>query len=417
MTRALVILCGGLSTRMHSDKAFLPFGDATLIDYQIRRFSPYFSKIYLSVPKREERPIDYETVCGCPAIEDIYSRIGPAGGLHSVLKQVPEDIVFFTPVDAPFTDPALAAELCDLLAAELSGTPSDKRCGTPPANRCDTATAESCASPAASKKYACAIRNPKGSVQPLFTAYTKACLPKLEQMIARKEYKLRLLLNEEYTLVPDRFLPQEQFFNMNDPQSYYFALRELAKRNPGEFPQDFLTAMPNYKKTQIPILSFTAKSGTGKTTYLEKLLPLLKKEYLRIAVVKHDAHGFEIDKPGKDSYRLTQAGADHMILTSEDQTAAIITHKQQHPDLDTILNRIRNVDFIITEGYKLGNQKKIHLLRKGYNETPVGSQENTIAYITDFPYEADVPVFDLNRPQDLVPFLKEFLEHEKSRSR
>ena len=163
---------------------------------------------------------------------------------------------------------------------------------------------------------------------------------------------------------------------------------------------------------KIPVITFAAYSNTGKTTYLEKLLPLLKKEHLRIAVVKHDAHGFQIDKPGKDSHRLTQAGADHMILTSEDQTAAIITHQKQHPDLDDILNRIRNVDFIITEGYKLGDKKKIHLLRKGYNETPVGSQENTIAYITDFPYEADVPVFDLNKPEEIVPFLMDFIKND-----
>lgn len=414
MTKALVILCGGLSTRMHCDKTFLPFGDDTLIDYQIRRFSPYFSKIYLSVPKQEERPIDYESICGRPAIEDIHSQIGPAGGLYSALKTAPEDILFFTSVDAPFTDPALAARLCDMLAANQRGSTRTKLHDTLSEDLCDMPAARMRRAPAAfGAKYACAIRDPQGRVQPLFTAYTKACLPQLEQMIIGKEYRLRLLLDEKHTLVPDLFLPQDQFFNMNDPQSYYFALRKLAKKNPGEFPQDFLTVTPDFKKMQIPVLSFTAKSGTGKTTYLEKLLPLLKKEHLRVAVVKHDAHGFEIDKPGKDSYRLTQAGADHMILTSADQTAAIITHKRQHPDLDMILGRIRNVDLIITEGYKLGSQKKIHLLRKGYNETPAGNSENTIAYVADFPCEADVPVFDLNRPQDLVPFLKEFLEKQR----
>ena len=98
-----------------------------------------------------------------------------------------------------------------------------------------------------------------------------------------------------------------------------------------------------------------------------------------------------------------------MILTSEDQTASILTHKGQSPDLDSILARIDHVDFIITEGYKLGNQKKIHLLRKGHNETPVGNQENVIAYITDFPFEADVPVYDLNRPEDLIPFLLDYI--------
>lgn len=376
MTKALVILCGGLSTRMGSDKAFLPFGNTSLINYQIERFRPYFSNIYLSVPRQEERPIDYEAHCGCPAIRDKYSQLGPMGGLFSVLSSVPEDVLFFMPVDAPFTDPKLAMEICE----ELENNPS---------------------------RHACTIQNPQGRIQPLFTAYTKSCLPVMEELISQKNYKLRFLLEPETTIVLDRFLPPEQFFNMNDPQSYYFALQKLSRKMPGAFPPEF--GQPAEAKKDIPTLSFTAKSGTGKTTYLEKLLPLLKQEQLRIAVVKHDAHGFQIDKPGKDSYRLTQAGADHMILTSEDQTASILTHKGQSPDLDSILARIDHVDFIITEGYKLGKQKKIHLLRKGHNETPVGNQENVIAYITDFPFEADVPVFDLNRPEDLVPFLLDYI--------
>ncbi len=359
---------------MGSNKAFLPFGNVSLLKYQVDRFSPYFETIYLSVPARDEAPFPYEDFAGCKAIPDLMRQIGPMGGLYSCMEFAPEDILFFVPVDAPFTDPALALELCQHLEQHED-------------------------------KYACAICNPEGRIQPLFAAYSKRCLPALTELIDRKAFKLRFLLTPESTLILDRFLPPEQFFNMNDPQSYYYALQKLAARQPGEFPAEFGSA-GSKKALNVPVVSFTAKSGTGKTTYLEKLIPLLKEQaHLRLAVVKHDAHGFEIDKPGKDSYRLTRAGADHMILTSEDQTAAILSHKGEHPDLDSILSRIENVDLIITEGYKLGSQKKIHLLRSGYNMTPVGNQENTIAYITDFPFEANVPVFDLNRPEDLVPFL------------
>lgn len=378
MTKALIILCGGLSTRMGCDKAFLPFGAAPLLQYQIERFRPYFSHIYLSVPAHQERPIDYSGRFGVPAIEDEYSNIGPMGGLYSCMRAVPEDILFFTSVDAPFTDPKLALTLCEQLSSCQPG-----------------------------ETYACTIKNPTGEIQPLFSAYTKDCLPEIGRLIGEKHYRLRDLFSYERSIVTDAFLPPEQFFNMNNPTSYYYALNQLAKKRPAAFPPDF-TARPNGAK--VPVLSFTAKSGTGKTTYLEKLLPLLRQQNLRLAVVKHDAHGFQMDKPGKDSYRLTQAGAEHMILTSEDKTAVIFTHPGLNPDLDSLLNRIENVDFIITEGYKLGNQKKIHLLRKGYNEIPAGNQENVIAYVTDFPYEASVPVFDLNRPEDLIPFLMDYIE-------
>ncbi len=375
MTCALIILCGGLSTRMGSNKTFLPFGSGPLLKYQVDRFRPYFETIYLSVPAREEAPFPYEEVAGCTAIPDVYRRIGPMGGLYSCMQSVPEEILFFAPVDAPFTDPALARDLCEHLARDDS-------------------------------KYACTVCNPEGSIQPLFAAYSKRCLPVLETMIREESYKLRPLLTPEATLVLDRFLPPEQFFNMNDPQSYYYALQKLAVEKPGEFPAGFGMTRGE-DGTGIPVLSFVAKSGTGKTTYLEKLIPLLKQEHLRVAVVKHDAHGFEIDKPGKDSYRLRMAGADHMILTAADLTAAMSAHKGESPDLSMILSRIEGVDLILTEGYKLAGQPKIQLLRDGYNRTPVGNLEHTIAYVADFPFASDLPVFNLNRPEELIPFLKE----------
>lgn len=373
MSYALVILCGGLSRRMGFDKTFLPFGDSSLLQYQIKRFSPYFEKIYLSVPSQENRPVDYQAICGREAIEDLVPNCGPIGGLCSCLKKISEDVIFFTSIDAPFTDPSLAKDLCEIL---LSDREAD----------------------------ACAIQDPEGRVQPLFTAYSKRVLPALEEMMQEGNFRLRAGLRRLNVRIEDRFLPAEQFFNMNDPASYYYALNKLAHRLPGAFPADFCSAEPK-QPTSIPSLSFVAKSGTGKTTYLEKLLPLLKQELLRVAVVKHDAHGFEIDKPGKDSYRLTQAGADHMILTSRDKTAVIFTHKDQNPELSFILKHIENVDLIITEGYKLGDQQKIHILRKGHCEAPIVDTDKIIAYVTDFPFEADVPVFDLNRPEDMVPFL------------
>ena len=377
MTKALIILCGGLSTRMGYDKAFLPFGVSSLLNYQVTRFRPYFEKIYVSVPAHAERPIDYTAHCGCPAIEDRYSNLGPMGGLMSCMETIPGDILFFTSVDAPFTDPNLAVTLCDQLAK------ADDPIRT------------------------CTIQNPSGQIQPLFSSYKKTCLPQITDLIRQGNYRLRELFGKDNTLIHDAFLPAEQFFNMNDPTAYYYALHHLAREMPAAFPPDFSTKAGTRK---TPVISFTAKSGTGKTTYLEKLLPLLRQHNLRIAVVKHDAHGFQMDKPGKDSYRLTQAGAEHMILTSENQTAAIFTHPGLNPDLDVLLGRIENVDFIITEGYKLGEHKKIHLLRKGYNETPVGNLKNIIAYVTDFPYQADVPVFDLNKPEQIIPFLLKYIK-------
>ncbi len=373
MEKTLIILCGGLSTRMGCDKTFLPFGSTSLVNYQIERFRPFFNKIYLSVPSHTDRPEYYESRCGCPAIEDLCSKTGPMGGLYSCLKTLPDEILFFISVDAPFTDPRLAVTLCDRL--ETAGD----------------------------LVYACAIQDPCGQIQPLFAAWHKKCLPTLEQQLSQKNYRLRDLLTREHTLILDQYFPQDQYFNMNDPATYYSALRRLADRNPAVFPPD------SGFRPRIPLLSFTARSGSGKTTYLEKLIPLLCREGLRIAVIKHDAHGFQIDKPGKDSYRLTRAGATHMILTSKDQTAAVITHPGCPQRLGDLAGRIENADLILTEGYKFEDQEKIYLLRKGYQETPPANVKNIIAYVTDFPLEASVPVFDLNQPEQIVPFLTDYI--------
>ena len=112
MSYALVLLCGGLSTRMGTNKAFLPFGKYTLMEYQVQRFRPYFEKIYLSVPKMTDSWMQLAARLDCTAIPDRVEKIGPLGGLYSCLSAVTEDLLFFTPVDAPFTGTNAALTIC-----------------------------------------------------------------------------------------------------------------------------------------------------------------------------------------------------------------------------------------------------------------------------------------------------------------
>lgn len=377
MSYALVLLCGGLSTRMGTNKAFLPFGEYTLMEYQVRRFRPYFEKIYLSVPKMTDSWMQFAARLDCTAIPDRVEKIGPLGGLYSCLSAVTEDLLFFTPVDAPFTSTNAALTICQTLEQAIETNPS---------------------------KYACVLKHPTRGMQPLSAAYAKTCLPVIKHMIQAENYRLRQLLTPEHTVISDILVPQEHFYNMNDMPSYYHALQMLAEKQPALFPPDFISQSDQ----PIPYVSFSAKSGTGKTTYLEKLVACLKERGLRIALIKHDAHGFELDQPGKDSYRLRKAGVDTMILSGPDQTVQISRHTAGEPSLKQLLSSIQGVDLILIEGYKFGAQPKIQLLRKGYSETPVGNPENTIAYVADFPYDpvpSDLPVFDLNDPQNLAEYL------------
>lgn len=156
-------------------------------------------------------------------------------------------------------------------------------------------------------------------------------------------------------------------------------------------------------------VSFVAKSGTGKTTLLEKVIALLKRRGYRVGVIKHDAHRFEIDHPGKDSYRLTAAGADTMVITSPDKLAMVKKHEASPPLEELIESCFGDVDIVLTEGFRKSGLPKIEvhrgerspdLLCRGSHHDPT-----LLAVASDEPLSLDVPVFDLNDPTVIADFL------------
>ena len=114
----------------------------------------------------------------------------------------------------------------------------------------------------------------------------------------------------------------------------------------------------------IPILSIVGKSDSGKTTLIEKLLPELIRRGYRIATVKHDVHGFEVDREGKDSWRHKKAGA-HTVIISSPQKVALIRDVEKDLTLDELREKlVQDVDLILSEGYKKDVQPKIEIFRK-----------------------------------------------------
>lgn len=140
----------------------------------------------------------------------------------------------------------------------------------------------------------------------------------------------------------------------------------------------------------IPVYSISAWSGAGKTTFIEGAVRELKRIGIRAAVIKHDAHNFEIDKEGKDTYRFTQAGAEIVAITCGTHSAIM---ENRFTPLEEILTRIHDVDVIIAEGFKNHDGLKRIGLRRGDYGLPDGEY---IAVISDVPFECDVPVFDVN---------------------
>lgn len=106
-----------------------------------------------------------------------------------------------------------------------------------------------------------------------------------------------------------------------------------------------------------PIVAVVGKSDAGKTTFLEKLIKALKKRNIKVGTVKHDVHGFDIDKPGKDTWRHAQAGADAVIISSPSKVA-VIKKLEEEMGLDMVAELINDMDIVLTEGYRdLINQR------------------------------------------------------------
>ena len=152
----------------------------------------------------------------------------------------------------------------------------------------------------------------------------------------------------------------------------------------------------------VPIFSVVAYSGTGKTTLIEKLVFELKSRGLRVAVIKHDAHEFDIDHEGKDSWRFTRAGADVTVVVSETKAAVI---ESRPVPLETILGKITDVDIIITEGYKSGALPKIAVQRCATGKPLPLPAAECFAIVTDGAEYPGVPCFGLDDARGLADLL------------
>ncbi len=157
------------------------------------------------------------------------------------------------------------------------------------------------------------------------------------------------------------------------------------------------------------VLSIVGKSEVGKTTFLEKLIPEMRRRGYRVGTLKHDAHDhFEMDYEGKDTWRHREAGAQTVAIGSPSRFA--LTKKvETELDLDTIVaTYFCDEDLVLTEGYKSGNKAKIEICRKELQSEPLCSPaDRLIAVISDFPVEVTVPLFDLGDIPGVADFIEE----------
>ncbi len=167
----------------------------------------------------------------------------------------------------------------------------------------------------------------------------------------------------------------------------------------------------------IPIVSIVGKSDSGKTTLIEKLLPELTRRGYRIATVKHDVHGFEVDREGKDSWRHKRAGA-HTVIISSPQKVAVIRDVDKDLRLDELRDKfIQDVDLIVSEGYKTDVQPKIEIFRKEkYTELLCTQDDRLVAIVSNQTFNIGVPCFGLDDMKGLGDFIEsKFLKGKRGR--
>lgn len=162
----------------------------------------------------------------------------------------------------------------------------------------------------------------------------------------------------------------------------------------------------------MKLLAISGYSGSGKTTLLKKLIPLLKQEGLTIALIKHAHHDIDIDIPGKDSYELRKAGAEQTIVACDNRWALMTETRDESVNLYHMVNKLEPVDLVLIEGFKDEIIPKLICHRQATN-TPLYTDENTLAVISDDTLKRDLPLLDINNINQVKQFIMSWLQNIK----
>jgi molybdopterin-guanine dinucleotide biosynthesis protein B len=159
------------------------------------------------------------------------------------------------------------------------------------------------------------------------------------------------------------------------------------------------------------VFGFAGFSGSGKTTLIEQLIPLFTARGLHVSLIKHAHHTFDVDHPGKDSYRHRQAGAHEVMISSSRRWALMHELRgEAEPALDALIARMSSCDLLLVEGFKRAAMPKLEVFREAVGESPLHPHDaQIIAVATDAPMQAPIPVLDLNQPAAICEFILKHL--------
>ena len=351
MDSSAIILAGGKSLRFGSDKTSLEINGVRIIEAVSEKLRRFFPEIIIAGSGFN--------IPGTSEVSDIYRGAGPLGGIHAGLIAASNEVCFVVACDMPNLYMPFVKSLLDASAD------------------CDVV-----------------LPRTGEYVQPLCAVYKKKLLHLIERLLIQDIRSILKLY--EISKVRHIEVPQSKGKSEND---MFFNINYR-----GDFEM--------YKKNAPPVLSVVGFSDSGKTTYLEKLIPALKKRGIRLGVIKHDAHSFDIDVPGKDSWRLTQAGADITVISSPTQIA-VLEKIEREENLSQLAPRLQGkVDLILTEGYKRDRAQKIEIRRAERNREPFCEEGELFAVAGDYvsEHESSVPLLPLDDAEPMAELIIEALK-------
>lgn len=326
-----LILCGGKSSRMGADKALMDWNGQTLLERaaDFWRSREGIDSVLAAAGREEHIP---DLPGDVIPVYDLYPGQGPMAGLHAAFSRTDAELLYVSAVDMPFLRP-------DAILPAPAGD--------------------------------AAVYVKDGRPEPLFGVYRRTCLPLMERLLGEGRNRMSALLEEadtEYVPLPASF--DGLLNNLNTPAD---RMRALA-------------GTP-------PTLLCMGWSGSGKTTFLEKLLPALTARGLTAAVIKHDAHGFQMDTPGKDTWRLARAGAVGVAISGPGGWAVL---GPQDIELEDLRAKLPPADLILVEGHKHGAYPKLQIRRRAAGKPFIPCGNTLLALVTDDPLpDLDVPQLGL----------------------
>jgi len=356
-----VLLAGGGSRRAGVDKRFLVLEGQTLLQRNLAFLHGLFPTVAVSLAEGQRLDLGDAAELGeTVVLHDAWPGSSPLAGIATALDHFKAPL-FALAVDVAFPSRAASARVLDAFPGH------------------DLAV------PAVGEHH-----------QPLFAVYGPGCLAPMTAMLEAGVQRIVEVFPEvRVAAVP--FESDALFHSINTMDEYRDA-RDRARQGDGA-----PAAVP--PGAAPALVAVVGKSDSGKTTLIEKLVPELVRLGLRVGTVKHDAHSFEIDRPGKDSWRHGQSGAQAYVIASPERLAYIARLDGEVPLADIARRYFAGFDLVVAEGYKRTAPHRVEIFRRGAgHDAPLCAPGEAMALVTDAPLEHD-HLFGLDEARGAAQFL------------